>query len=182
MTKLKDLCRTRWIECIDALDQVKYLHSSIVVCFESISAEDSHKWSPDSLTDASTLLLAITTTDFISTLVITNECLHYFLGLTRSLQQEAKDIVQAVSEVEVLTSSLKEVRENVDSHHSEWFKTISDMCSKVGTTPSLGYVVISVTDQTPRLLLLSSILGERLQSQFLTTFSLSSTDGSLLTK
>ena len=137
MTKLKDLCRMRWIECIDALDQVKYLHSSIVVCFESISAEDSHKWSPDSLTDASTLLLAITTTDFISTLVITNECLHYFLGLTRSLQQEAKDIVQAVSEVEVLTSSLKEVRENVDSHHSEWFKTISDMCSKVGTTPSI---------------------------------------------
>ena len=47
---------------------------------------------------------------------------------------------------------------------------------------SLGYVVISITDQTPQLLLLSSILGERLQSQFLTTFSLSSTDGSLLTK
>jgi hypothetical protein len=59
------------------------------------------------------------------------------LGLTRSLQQEAKDIVQAVSEVEVLTSSLKKVRKNVDSHHSEWFKTVSDMCSGGGTTPSL---------------------------------------------
>jgi hypothetical protein len=94
-------------------------------------------WSPDALTDANTLLLTITTTDFISALVITNECLHYFLGLTRSLQQEAKDIVQAVSEVEVLTSSLKKVRENVDSHHSEWFKTVSGMYSEVGTTPSL---------------------------------------------
>ena len=96
-------------------------------------------WSPDALTDANTLLLAITTTDFISALVITNECLHYFLGLTRSLQQEAKDIVQAVSEIEVLTSSLKTVRENVDSHHSDWFKTVSDMCSEVGTTPSLQW-------------------------------------------
>ena len=171
--KLKDLCRTRWIECIDALNRVKCLHSSIVACFESISAEGPHKWSPESLTDASTLLLAITTTDFISALVITNECLHYFLGLTHSFQQEAKDIVQAVSEVEILTrtSSLKKVRENVDSHHSEWFETVPDMCSKVEQHhQSLGYVVASVIGQTPQLLLLLSTLGERSQSQFLIIF------------
>ncbi len=66
-------------------------------------------WSPDSITDATTLLLAITTTEFISALVITHKCLR---GLTVSLQEEAKDIVQAVSEIQSLTSSLKEVREN----------------------------------------------------------------------
>ena len=71
VTKLKDLCRTRWIERIDALNRVKWLHSSIVTCFESITAEVSHKWSLDSLTNAHTLLLAITTT------FITNECLNY---------------------------------------------------------------------------------------------------------
>ena len=133
VTKLKDLCRTRWIERIDVLDRVKCLHSSIVACFESIAAEGYHKWSPDSLTDAHTLLLAVTTIEFISALVIT-ECLHYFLGLTRSLQQEAKDIVQAVSEVDTLTSSLKNLREN---HHNEWFETVSEMCSSVRTTPSM---------------------------------------------
>lgn len=137
VTKLKDLCRTRWIERIDALNRVKCLHSSIVACFESITAEGSHMWSPDSLTDASTLLHAIVTTDFISALVITSECLHYFLGLTRSLQQEAKDIVKAVCEVRTLATSLYQVRENVDSHHSEWFETVTEMCSNVGTTPSL---------------------------------------------
>ena len=109
------------------------MHSSIVACFESISAEGPHKWSPESLTDASTLLVAITTTDFVSALVITNECLYYLLGLTRNLQQEAKDIVQAVSEVETLTSSLKRVRENVDSYHSEWF----EQSLRCGTTPSI---------------------------------------------
>ena len=31
--KLKDLCSTRWVECIDTLDQVKHLHSSVVACF-----------------------------------------------------------------------------------------------------------------------------------------------------
>ena len=92
------------------------------------------------MTDACTLLVAITTTEFISALVITNECLHYFLGLTRSLQQEAKDIVQAVSEVTTLTSTFKEVRENVDPYHDDWFKTVSDMCTEVGTTPSMSRI------------------------------------------
>ena len=89
------------------------------------------------MTDASTLLLAITTTEFISALVITNECLQYLRGLTTSLQEEAKDIVQAVSEINTLTASLKEVREQVDYYHSRWYETVSEMCDKVGTTPSM---------------------------------------------
>ena len=135
--KLKDLCRTRWIERIDALDRIKNLYSSIVACFESISAEGSRMWSADSLTDASTLLLAITTTEFICALVITHECLQYLKGLTISLQEEAKDIVQAVSEIKTLTSTLKEVRTAVDSYHGKWFETISAICSDVGTVPSM---------------------------------------------
>ena len=135
--KLKDLCRTRWIERIDALDRVKKIHYSLVVCFESISTEGSSLWSADSVPDASTLLLAITTTEFISALVITNECLQYLRGLTTSLQEEAKDIVQAVSKINTLTASLKEIREQVDYYHSRWYETVSEMCDKVGTTPSM---------------------------------------------
>ena len=57
--KLKDLCRTRWIEWIDGLNRIKKLYSSIVGCFENISAESSRLWSPDLRTDASTLMLVI---------------------------------------------------------------------------------------------------------------------------
>ena len=46
--------------------------------------------------------------------MIINECLQYLRGLTTSLQEEAKDIVQAVSAIMTLASTLKEVRENVD--------------------------------------------------------------------
>ena len=59
-------------------------------------------WSSDSLTDASTLLLAITTTDFLSALVIACKSLDYLLGLTKSLRAEAKDIVEAITEVDNL--------------------------------------------------------------------------------
>ena len=90
--KLKDLCRTRWIQRIDALDRFQVLHPSIVQCMESISDEGSSMWSSDSIVDSKTLLLAITTTEFISALVVTNACLYYLLSLTCSLQAEAKDI------------------------------------------------------------------------------------------
>ena len=114
--KLKDLCRTRWIERINALQQFKQLHSSVAPCLESISGEGTTEWAPDTVTDATTLLLAISTTDFISAFVITTECLNYLLALTRSLQVhvEAKDIVQAVPEIYRVKAALQDVRDNVE--------------------------------------------------------------------
>ena len=135
--KLKDLCRTRWIERIDALDRFQMLHSSVVACMETISAEGTRKWSSDSVTDASTLLLAITTSSFISALVITTACLKYLLGLTRSLQAEAKDIVQAVSEINHVKATLQDVRDNIEKFHDEWFAIVEKMCDSVHVQPSL---------------------------------------------
>ena len=63
-------------------------------------------WSTDSLTDAQTLLLAITSTNFTVSLVITNNALEYLKGVITSLQAEAKDIVEASSEVNHLKASL----------------------------------------------------------------------------
>ena len=135
--KLKDLCRTRWIERIDALDRFKTLYPSIAACFESISSDGSAKWTPDSLTDASTLLLAISTTEFLSALVIASGSLNYSLALTRSLQAEAKDIVQAVAEIDHLKTVLRDVREKVDVYHGKWFSKVEEMCECVGIQPSL---------------------------------------------
>ena len=134
--KFKDICRTRWIEQIDALDRFKDLHPSVVECFESISAEGSTNWTSNSLTDASTVLLAITTTHFLSALVIINKCLNYLLALTCSLQAEAKDIVEAVTEVDNLKDVLIDVCENVDTYHGQWFMEV-EMCDSVGVQPSL---------------------------------------------
>ena len=136
--KLKDLCRTRWVERINALQRFKDLFSSVVSCFESISAEGSGgSWSSDSLTDASMLLTAITTTDFVSALFITSNSLNCLKPLTKSLQSESKDIVKAVQEIDRLERILTEKRQNVDSIHSEWFEEIDKMCRSMGVEPSL---------------------------------------------
>ena len=82
------------------------------------------------------VLLAITTTEFISALVVTNACLYYLLSLTCSLQAEAKDIVEPVAEVKHVVTALK-VRENISVHHREWFATAEQICDSVGVEPSL---------------------------------------------
>ncbi len=135
--KLKDLCRTRWIERIDALQRFKTLFSAIVSCFESISSEGSACWSSDSLTDASSFLLAITSTDFVSALVITSNSLLSLLPLTRSLQAKSKDIVEAVHEISSLECMLADMRENVDSVHGNWFQEVESMCQSIHVEPSL---------------------------------------------
>ena len=130
VSKLKDLCCTRWIEQIDALDRFQALHPSIIACMESISSEGSSNWSHESLTDSCILLLAITTTDFLSALVITNACLNYFLALTRSLQAVVKDIIQAVSAVNNIKEALHDVWDNKACPRLICFSALPNLISK----------------------------------------------------
>ena len=135
--KLKDMCRTRWIQRIDAADVFKRLFTSIAACFDNITNDGPRLWSADSITDARGLYLAITTTEFVCALVITNASLKYIQALTSSLQAEAKDIVAAVKEVDIVTATIQDVRDHINTHHDEWFLTISDMLSEVGVEPSI---------------------------------------------
>ena len=61
--KVKDMCRTRWIQRIDALHNFKSIHPSIVACMTDIYNQGSRMWSTDSVTDARSLMLAMTLSD-----------------------------------------------------------------------------------------------------------------------
>ena len=135
--KLGDLCRTRWVQRLDALQTFQKMHLSVVTCMESICEEGPGKWSTDSLRDVSGLLLAITASEFISALVVTNKCLGYLRALTSSLQAEAKDVVQAVGDIDVVLTSLREGRNTIDQQHDAWFQEIELMCRSVDVVPSI---------------------------------------------
>ena len=137
ITKLKALCRTRWIQRIDATQTFQSLNFSIVDCFEGIFSDGPSLWSSDSLTDARSLQLAISTTDFIASLVITNSSLKYIQALTTNLQAEAKDIVEAVREINSVKSALSNARGNIEEYRSRWFSTVDQMCSDIGIVPSV---------------------------------------------
>ena len=104
---------------------------------EGICTDGPSVWSSDSLTDARSLQLAISTTDFISSLVITNSCLNYLQALTTNLQAEAMDIVEAVQEISSVKQALHNARSNIDTHHNRWFRTVEQMCSDIGVETSL---------------------------------------------
>ena len=78
------------------------------------------------------------------------------MALTKSLQSEAKDIVEAVSEIGNLTSVLQDLRDNVDKYHDEWFAEVEQMCTTIGTEPSLPRLCArqthrsNVPSQTPK--------------------------------
>ena len=135
VSRLKDLCRTRWVQRIDALSVFQTLHPSIVACMQTICCDGRGLWSADSVTDAQGIQLAITTTEFLSALVITNSCLKYLQALTLNLQAEAKDIVEAVQEISNVKAALQDVRDNITSYHSQWLKTIEQMLTSVGEQP-----------------------------------------------
>ena len=79
----------------------------LIACLEGICDDGSSEWSADSLTDARGLLLTITTTDFLSALVITNSCISYLTALTSNLQAEAKDIIWATAEMDNVQTTLQ---------------------------------------------------------------------------
>ena len=129
VSMLKDFCRTRWIQHIDALHIFQTLHISIVSCMERICADGPNLWSSDSLTDASSLQLAVTATDFICSLVVANKFL--------SQVSEAKDIVEAVQEISSVRAALHKARSNIDKHHRKWFQKIEKMYSDIDVEPCL---------------------------------------------
>lgn len=98
---------------------------------ERVCDDGPRLWSADSITDARSLQLAITSTDFLSALVITKHCLCYLRALTSSLQGELKDVVAAVEEISNVITTLQNVRHNIDTHHSKWFSEVEQMCSAV---------------------------------------------------
>ena len=50
---------------------------------------------------------------------------------------ETIDIVSAIKEIDTVIATLQNVRNNIDTYHSEWFSTVEKMCDAVGTEPSL---------------------------------------------
>ena len=132
--KLKDLCRTRWVQRLDAFSVFSSLYESTVSCLENICQDGPKLWSADSITDAHSLQQAISTTDFIASFVITNSSLQYLHSLTVNLQGKTTDIIH---EIDTVISTIQNIRDNIETYHSDWYHQIEKMCDVTGTIPSI---------------------------------------------
>jgi hypothetical protein len=92
--KIKDVCRTRWIERYDALDTIVSLLPYVVQCFEQITTS-RNEWSQDTKTQATGLLHRVSSFEFIVALTVCSGVLSITKGLCVQLQSRGFDLYQA---------------------------------------------------------------------------------------
>lgn len=139
-TKLKELCRVRWVERHIAFDKFLDLYEYIVMALETMS-NSRDDYNVATVTEASTLLAAVTKFEFITALVVTSRLLSYLKPLSSYLQTRALDLSRAFGAIELVRSSLQEVRADVDAYHEVWFDQAVEKAQKVNVEPSMPRIV-----------------------------------------
>ena len=126
-TKLKDACRTRWIERIDSyaifLQLLPSLHAAllgIVSPNEDLGTE--WNWDADTLTKANGFLYQLESSAFLIRFKILLEVLSCLKGLTIKLQMRAIDVMYAYREVEGVISTLKVMQNESESEFKRIFE------------------------------------------------------------
>ena len=96
-TKLKQLCRTRWVERHDAFEVFSDLLAAIVETLEGYSQLPSTR--KPGMPSASDLLNSILKFDFLVTIVAVHKCLSYMKGLSKTLQDSGLEIGKALEHI-----------------------------------------------------------------------------------
>ena len=127
--KLKNLCKTRWVERHEALHTFAELYNAIVQTLDHISrgGSEEEKWDAESTAKASGLHTTCLTFVFRMAFVVCKACLSYVLCISVSLQKKARDVCDAYSEFSTVMKAIQQVRECVDEKSKRWFQEAQDM-------------------------------------------------------
>jgi len=136
-TKLKEMCRTRWVERHDAFEVFKQLYVPIVCCLQLMCGDDAQNWNQDTRKDANSMLLGITQFSFVITLVSTHHVMAYSKALCVGLQGRAIDIVRAHKCVDLVQKSLQNVRDKIDDFSATWYEEACKLAEDVDVMPSI---------------------------------------------
>ena len=115
--KLKDACRTRWIQRIDSytvfLELLPAVHMTLqaMICPSQFENLGDWNWDGETLTKANGFLYQCESSSFLICFKILLEVLAYLRGLTLKLQMPALDVMYAYREVRSVVSTLKSMRE-----------------------------------------------------------------------
>ena len=75
--KLKELCRTRWVECHVSFDIFIDLYKTLATCLDLIASGRPDEWNRETGADAHSFLLSLSQFSFIVALVLTQKILSY---------------------------------------------------------------------------------------------------------
>ena len=91
--KLKELCRTRWVERHASLEIFIDLYKPLTTCLDLIASGRPDEWNGETRADAHSFLLSLSQFSFIVALLLTQKILSYTKGLSTKLQGWYVDVV-----------------------------------------------------------------------------------------
>lgn len=127
--KLLDVCQTRWIPRLDALEVFRQLFEPIITTLDQIRNNEERHWNSESVSKASSYYHSLTNFDFLMTLTVTAAVLNYTKALTVKLQKQSVNDGSAFHEVDTIISTLQDVRENVETYTATWFKSAEELAT-----------------------------------------------------
>lgn len=134
--KLKELCRTRWVERHEAFEVFSDLFLPTYCCLEAMAYSSASDWNRDTRSDAQSLLLAMSQFSFIVALVCSHKVLAYTKGLSVKLQGRYMDVVRAHQDIQSVKTVITRVRSRVDSFHSQVYQEALTLSQRVDVEES----------------------------------------------
>lgn len=134
--KLKDACKTRWIQHIDAyatfLELLPALHMSLQAIIDRSQYEEElgsdWNWDSESITKANGFFYQLECSSFLLCFKILLEVLSSLRPLSVKLQMQAMDVFYAYSEIKGVIKTLAKMRDDSEKE----FKVIFDETSRLG--------------------------------------------------
>ena len=118
--KLKNVCRTRWIERIDGLTVFLNNFSAILKSFDEMMSGNS--FNRDTKVKAASFFKCLASFYFIFPLVVVTHSLELTLPVTRLLQGRSLDILQGTHLINSLKTTFSSMRTDIDDQHDIWYK------------------------------------------------------------
>ena len=134
--KLKEMCRTRWVERHEAFEIFSDLFLPTFCCLEAITISSPADWNRETRSDAQSLMLAMSQFSFIVALVLTQKVLAYTKGLSVKLQGRYVDVVRAYKNVESVRTTLRGVWSRVDDFHTRVYKQVLQLGQSIDVMES----------------------------------------------
>ena len=121
--KLKDLCRTRWVQRIDSYTVFYDLYPSLIKTMEAISIRSSEygdwTWDTDTLIKARGFLHQLLSFEFLVAFNITMRVLTILRSLTVKLQKKSNDILAAYELVSTVQLDLELLKTNCEEEFQQ---------------------------------------------------------------
>jgi AraC-like DNA-binding protein len=136
--ELKDVCRTRWIQRIEAYEVFSSLFPVILTTLQAITDPNEHQnfsswsWDAESVTQACGFIHNITSPAFLVSSQLLMAILSLLRVVTVKLHGRSNDILKAYELVSEVHMELSLLRQNVDDEFSTMFQEIVQRAREFG--------------------------------------------------